>query len=212
MSVRPSLLRSAIERTADVAGALALGVVALPIVVVAAAMVRLRSPGPVLFRSMRETRGGRPFSMLKLRTMVVDAEVQLERALAASPARGDEWVRYRRLTDDPRIVPGVGRLLRQWSIDELPQLWNVLRGEMSLVGPRPLELDVARRLPLALMRTRRLVRPGMTGLWQVSGRSEVDLEALCVIDAEYVRRRSLRADLAILLRTPAAVLSRRGAY
>ena len=212
MSVRTPRLQWALERFVHITGALVAGVAAVPIVVLAAAIVRLRSPGPIFFRSMRETQGGKPFAMLKLRTMVVDAEVQLERALAASPARRDEWVRYRRLADDPRIVPGVGKLLRQWSIDELPQLWNVLRGEMSLVGPRPLELDVARRLPLALLRTRRLVRPGMTGLWQVSGRSEVDLEALCAIDAEYVRRRSVRADLAILLRTPGAVLSRRGAY
>jgi lipopolysaccharide/colanic/teichoic acid biosynthesis glycosyltransferase len=212
VSVRSSLVGLAIKRTADVAGALALGVPALPIVVVAGALVWLRSPGPFFFRSMRETRDGKPFAMLKLRTMVADAEERLERALAASPARRDEWVRYRRLADDPRIVPGPGRVLRQWSVDELPQLWNVLRGEMSLVGPRPLELDVGRRLPPALMQARRRVRPGMTGLWQVSGRSEVDLESLCAIDAEYVQGWSLRTDLAILLRTPAAVLSRRGAY
>jgi len=212
VNVRSSLLASALKRGVDLAGALVLGGPAFVVVVVAGTLVWLRSPGPLLFRSMRETRDGKPFAMLKLRTMVVDAEEQLERALAASPARRDEWVRYRRLTEDPRVVPGVGRVLRQWSVDELPQLWNVLRGEMSLVGPRPLELDVASRLPSGPMRTRRLVRPGMTGLWQVSGRSEVDLEALCAIDAEYVQRWSLRSDLEILFRTPAAVLSRRGAY
>ena len=212
MTAHHSRIRSALERTVDVTGALILAIPALPVVAVAGALVWLRSPGPVLFRSMRETRDGKPFAMFKLRTMVVDAEERLERALAASPERRDEWVRYRRLADDPRIVRGVGRALRQWSVDELPQLWNVLRGEMSLVGPRPLELEVARQLPTGLVQTRRMVRSGMTGHWQVSGRSEVDLEALCVIDAEYVRRRSLRGDFAILLRTPAAVLSRRGAY
>ena len=212
MSVRSSLLRSTVKRTVDVAGALVLSIPAIPIVAAAGALVWLRSPGPLFFRSMRETREGRPFAMLKLRTMVVDAEERLEHALAASPARREEWARYRRLSEDPRIVPGIGRMLREWSVDELPQLWNVLRGEMSLVGPRPLELDVARRLPPGLMGTRRRVRPGMTGLWQVSGRSEVELETLCAIDAEYVNRWSLRSDLAILLRTPAAVLSRRGAY
>lgn len=212
MSALASRSRRTLKRTVDVAGALLLSIPALPIVVVAGALVWLRSPGPFLFRSVRETRDGKPFVMLKLRTMVVDAEERLERALEASPARREEWVRYRRLTGDPRVVPGVGRVIRQWSVDEIPQLWNVLRGEMSLVGPRPLELEVAQHLPPALMQTRRRVRPGMTGLWQVSGRSEVDLEALCLIDAKYVQGWSLRSDLAILLRTPAAVLSRRGAF
>jgi lipopolysaccharide/colanic/teichoic acid biosynthesis glycosyltransferase len=191
---------------------LMLGLAALPVIGVAVVLLQRRSPGPPFFRSMREGRDGRPFAMLKLRTMHQDAEARLDVLLRGSSEAREEWTRYRRITDDPRVVAGVGRALRQWSIDELPQLWHVLLGDMSLIGPRPLELEVAERLPRPAMEVRRQMRPGMTGLWQVSGRSTTDLEALCALDVAYVEGWSLRLDASILLRTPAAVLSRHGAY
>ncbi|AHG90495.1 sugar transferase [Gemmatirosa kalamazoonensis] len=193
-------------------GAAALLVAGVPLIALCALLVRLRSPGPALFRQRREGLGGRPFTLYKLRTMRVDADAVLARVLADDAAARDEWARYRRLRDDPRLVPGVGSWLRRTSLDELPQLWNVLRGDMSLVGPRPLELPVLDRFPAAERAARAAVRPGLTGLWQVSGRSETDLVTLWAIDAEYVRSRSLLGDLRILVRTPRAVLTRRGAY
>jgi lipopolysaccharide/colanic/teichoic acid biosynthesis glycosyltransferase len=152
-----------------------------------------------------------PFVVFKLRTMRADADDVLRDHLAASPDAAAEWQRFRRLRADPRLIPGA-RVLRGFSIDELPQLWNVLRGDMSLVGPRPLELPVVEQLPGDLRAIRDAVRPGITGLWQVSGRSEMDIAALARVDAAYVRDWSIWKDVAILLRTPAAVLSRRGAY
>ena len=119
---------------------------------------------------------------------------------------------YGRLTTDPRVLPGVGRFLRRTSLDELPQLVNVIRGEMSLVGPRPLPAAVLACLPPAEVAIRASVPPGLTGLWQVSGRSDHDLAALVGIDCEYVRSWSLALDLRILVRTPLAVVTGRGAY
>jgi len=208
VNVRSSLLASALKRGVDLAGALVLGGPAFVVVVVAGTLVWLRSPGPLLFRSMRETRDGKPFAMLKLRTMVVDAEEQLERALAASPARRDEWVRYRRLTEDPRVVPGVGRVLRQWSVDELPQLWNVLRGEMTLVGPRPLPVDPSSFGPADS--ERHAVRPGITGYWQVSGGNGLTYREMIKLDLAYLHNWSLWLDIRLLLRTAPALLHRAG--
>jgi len=199
------------KRLLDVLLAMILLPLAAPIVLAGALLVRLRSPGPAFVRQLREGRDGRPFAMLKLRTMFADAPDRLAAVVAGSPALRDEWARYRCLRHDPRVVPVVGHALRRSSVDELPQLWNVLRGEMSIVGPRPLELDVVPTLPVEAVATRRRVRPGMTGLWQVSGRSEHDLHRLCALDVRYVEAWSLRLDVAILLRTPAAVLGGRGA-
>lgn len=202
----------AVKRLIDATVALLLLPLAVPVLLVAGALVRWHSPGPALLRQLREGMGGRPFLLLKLRTMHVDADARLEELLQSSPETREEWRRFRRLAHDPRIVPRVGAPLRRWSIDELPQLWNVLRGDMSLVGPRPLELEVVQERSADTLAVRRRVRPGMSGLWQVSGRSEHDLDALCGIDARYVEEWSLAKDLAILGRTPRAVLSRRGAY
>ena len=202
----------ALKRAADVAGAALLLVAAAPLLGVCAALVKRRSPGPALIAQRREGLGGRPFTMWKLRTMHADAERLLDAHLARHPAACEEWGRYRRLANDPRVVPGVGRWLRRTSVDELPQLWNVLRGEMSLVGPRPFELEALDALPAEARRLRASVRPGLTGLWQVSGRSEIDVRAMAALDAEYVRRWSLWLDLRILARTPRAVVGGHGAY
>jgi lipopolysaccharide/colanic/teichoic acid biosynthesis glycosyltransferase len=208
---QPLVARGA-KRLLDVVGASILLVLSLPLMALCALLIRSRSAGPVLFRQVRAGRQSRPFTMLKLRTMHLDGEAILERHLADSNDARSEWERYRRLRDDPRIIPGVGHWVRRLSLDELPQLWNVLRGDMSLVGPRPLELPLREQHSRVVWEMRLSVRPGMTGLWQVSGRSDTDIAALLCIDADYVERWSLWSDVVILCRTPGAVLSRRGAY
>jgi lipopolysaccharide/colanic/teichoic acid biosynthesis glycosyltransferase len=186
--------------------------VALPVIVLSVTLVRLASPGPAFIRQRREGFGGEVFLMWKVRTMRKDAQETLACHLAAHPEAKEQWERYRRLACDPRVVPGIGRFLRHTSLDELPQLWNVVCGEMSLVGPRPIELEVLERFDPEHRRLRQTMRPGLTGLWQVTGRSETDIQEMQVIDATYLRDWSLLLDLKILCRTPRAVLSGRGAY
>ena len=185
---------------------------ALPVIVLSAALVRLASPGPAFFWQRREGLGGKVFWMCKIRTMHIDAQETLDCHLAAYPKAKEEWERYRRIACDPRVIPGIGRFLRRTSLDELPQLWKVVRGEMSIVGPRPIELEVLEHFNPKHRQLRQTVRPGLTGLWQVSGRSETDMQEVQAIDAAYLREWSLLLDLKILCHTPRAVLSGRGAY
>jgi lipopolysaccharide/colanic/teichoic acid biosynthesis glycosyltransferase len=203
---------SVVRRAVDVVVAAVLLVLATPVVALLMLAVRLASPGPSLFRQVREGRGGRPFVMLKLRTMHVDSARILAEHVGGNPAARIEWERFFRLTNDPRLIPGLGPFLRRTSLDELPQLWNILLGDMSLVGPRPLQAEPLAALRPEFRALRSSVRPGLTGLWQISGRSETDIRGLEELDAEYVRTRSLAGDLRILARTPAAVLSGRGSY
>jgi len=190
----------------DRALAIAFLVAAAPVVGVAALAVRMSSPGPAFFRQRRVGVDGRPFTMLKLRSMYSDAEARRETLLAHSDRDGLMF----KMHDDPRITP-VGRILRRFSIDELPQLWNVARGDMSLVGPRPPlpeEVDgyqdqVFRRLH---------VRPGLTGLWQVSGRADLSWDESVRLDLRYVDNWSVAMDLHILWKTGRAVLGSSGAY
>lgn len=184
----------------------------LPLLFGLALAIRWRHPGPVLFAQEREGKHGVRFRMWKLRTMVMDAESVLQRLILAEPRLAAEWRRFGCLRDDPRIAGPAAKLARQLSLDELPQLWNIARGEMALVGPRPLPPALASSLPPVARARRNGVLPGMTGLWQVRCRSETDLRGMVRYDAVYMRRRSLRLDTWILLLTPAAVLSRRGAY
>lgn len=172
--------------------------------------IRRASRGRVIVRQHREGLGGAVFPMFKLRTMYLDAEDRL--AALGNAGLDEEWRRFGRFADDPRVAGPFARWARRYSIDELPQLINVVRGEMALVGPRPLPPDIAARLRPADLIARRRVVPGLTGLWQVSGRSDLDLEEMGRLDHEYVNRRCLRLDLAILLKTLSAVLSARGAY
>jgi exopolysaccharide biosynthesis polyprenyl glycosylphosphotransferase len=198
--------RQAAKRTFDVVGAVVAGVVSLPLVAVVALAIRLDSPGPVLFRQRRVGRGGRPFELVKFRTMVQDAEERLAELTDRNEADGPLF----KIRDDPRVTR-VGRVLRRLSLDELPQLWNVLRGEMSLVGPRPaLPSEVAAWSEELHARLR--VRPGITGMWQVGGRSEASFDEYVRLDLYYVDNWSLWIDLAILAKTIPAVLARRGAY
>jgi exopolysaccharide biosynthesis polyprenyl glycosylphosphotransferase len=196
----------ALKRTFDVAGATLLLVALSPLLAAIWAAVRVTSKGPVLFRSIRPGIGERPFACLKFRTMYVDAEHRQADLEAMNEASGALF----KIRDDPRTT-SVGRFLRRFSLDELPQLVNVLRGEMSLVGPRPLPERDFERLD-DWHRKRYLVLPGITGLWQVSGRSELDFDDLVHLDFLYLEHWSLAVDLTILLKTVPAVLTRRGAY
>ncbi|MBV9852384.1 MAG: sugar transferase [Armatimonadetes bacterium] len=187
-----------------IAGALLL--VLLPLFALIALLIRLDTPGPVLFIQRRVGQGGAEFPFFKFRSMVHDAEAR-RRALEALNERGGPVFKMRQ---DPRITR-VGRVLRRCSLDELPQLLNVLRGEMSLVGPRPaLPGEVAQYTPR--QRGRLAVTPGVTGLWQVSGRAELDFERAVELDLFYVQHQSLALYLRILCLTVPAVLSGRGAY
>jgi lipopolysaccharide/colanic/teichoic acid biosynthesis glycosyltransferase len=172
----------------------------------AAVAIKLSSRGPVLYRSMRPGIGGRSFPCLKFRTMVHGAEHLQERLEEHNEVGGALF----KMRDDPRVTR-VGRSLRRWSLDELPQLFCVLRGQMSLVGPRPLPQRDYDRLD-DWHRKRYLVLPGMTGLWQVSGRSELDFDELVRLDFLYLERWSVFLDLSILLKTVPAVVRARGAW
>lgn len=194
------------KRTFDLVGAVALITVLSPLIVVAAARVWAFDHGPILFRQIRTGRDGVEFRCFKFRTMVVDAEARLERLHAEAGFEGGLF----KMKDDPRITKP-GTWLRRFSIDELPQLFNVVRGEMSLVGPRPpLPSEVATYDDD--MRRRLRVLPGMTGLWQVSGRSDLSWEEATRLDIYYVDNWSMLQDLSILVRTVGAVFGSRGAY
>ena len=194
------------KRVFDVAGAACLAVVLAPLLLATACAVKFYDGGAVLFRQTRIGRDGRPFSCLKFRSMVVDAE-HLLADLEINHGRGAVLFK---MVDDPRVTRP-GRLIRRLSIDELPQLWNVLRGQMSLVGPRPPLPDEVARYE-SDMRRRLRVRPGITGLWQVSGRSDLSWNDTVRLDLYYVDNWSMVQDLVILARTISAVLSSRGAY
>jgi len=201
----PSLARR-IKYALDRVVAAVVIVVLGPVWLLIAALVRLSSPGPIIHRRRVLGCGGGQFDAFKFRTMVADAD----RRLREDPALRDAFARQMKVRDDPRLTP-VGRWLRRTSLDELPQLFNVLRGEMSLVGPRMIAPAEADKYGAFLPR-RLAVRPGMTGLWQVSGRQEVSYERRIELDMQYLDSWSLWLDLVILVRTIPAVLSMRGAH
>ncbi|MFL5887427.1 MAG: exopolysaccharide biosynthesis polyprenyl glycosylphosphotransferase, partial [Thermoleophilaceae bacterium] len=177
-----------------------------PLLLLAAAAVKLTSRGPIIYRSIRPGIGGRPFACFKFRTMYEDADQRQPDLEASNEQAGAIF----KIKNDPRVTP-VGRFLRRWSIDEFPQLLNVLRGEMSLVGPRPLPQRDYERLE-DWHRKRYLVLPGLTGLWQVSGRSELDFDELVRLDFLYLERWSVFLDLSIILKTIPAVFRTTGAW
>lgn len=184
-----------------------------PVMLMAALLIKVTSPGPILFRQTRIGQAERPFAMLKLRTMRVGGDDRAQRELNKRELLGDPSARANdgiyKLQHDPRIT-GIGRFLRRFSIDELPQLINVLKGDMSLVGPRP-SLPWEVELFSIDQRRRHHCLPGITGLWQVSGRNALSMIEMLQLDVEYVERQSLALDIWILLRTPYTVLFDRGA-
>ena len=201
-----SLYRRGGKRLLDVVLASLGMLVAVPLLAVAAVAIKLDSPGPVFHRATRVGRGVRPFTFLKLRSMRADAQELRGLLLHRNITQGPTF----KLHDDPRVTR-VGRLLRKTSLDELPQLLHVLSGEMSLVGPRPpFPEEVEHYEPW--MRRRLEIRPGLTCLWQIRGRSDLPFDEWMRLDVEYVERCSLALDLKILILTVPAVLSGRGAY
>jgi len=205
-----------LKRSLDNAGSGALLAALAPLGVLIAGFIRLTSPGPILFRQTRIGHRGRPFTMLKFRTMYVNADETVHREFVcrfiqdgqqAAPPNGAGLFK---LVGDPRVT-AVGRLLRKTSLDELPQLWNVFRGEMSLVGPRPpIPYEFEQYAPWHRRRVFE-ARPGLTGLWQVRGRSRTTFDDIVRLDLQYARTQSLATDLGILLETPRAVISGKGA-
>lgn len=209
--------RWALKRALDIVGSATLLVLLLPVFAAVAAAVKLKSPGPVLFRQSRVGEGGKLFTMLKFRTMHVNNDSGIHQAFVSqfiksgAPTGGDASTDAPfKIVNDPRVTP-VGQFLRSSSLDELPQLWNVLRGDMSLVGPRPaLEYEVDQYKPWHRRRVTE-VKPGMTGLWQVSGRSRTTFDDMVRLDLRYAKRSSAWTDIKILLATPRAVISGKGA-
>jgi lipopolysaccharide/colanic/teichoic acid biosynthesis glycosyltransferase len=191
----------------DFSGSLVLLVIlALPLAVVAL-VIKLTSPGPVFFRQQRSGLNGRPFTLYKFRTMVTNAEQLKDELAAMNEMSGPVF----KVSNDPRVT-GLGRWLRKYSVDEFPQLYNVLRGEMSLVGPRPLPVDEVKQFNDLAHRRRLSMRPGLTCLWQISGRNEIkDFREWVRLDLEYIDNWSLWLDLLILWRTVPIVLSGAGA-
>ncbi len=214
-ALEATTMYAAIKRVLDVLGSLSLLVLLLPLLLLIAALVKLKSPGPVLFGQVRIGRMLRPFTMLKFRTMHVNADPTLHLQFVSqfihSGGSGPSGTNgLFKIVNDPRVTP-IGRLLRRTSLDELPQLLNVLRGDMSLVGPRPpLRYEVDQYKP---WHTRRVidVKPGLTGLWQVGGRSRTSFDDMVRLDLQYAKRCSLWTDIKILLATPRAVVSGKGA-
>lgn len=183
----------------------------LPLLALIALLVRLSSPGPVLFRQVRIGKGGKPITVLKFRSMHRDAEAKLAALLAKDRHAREEWQRTQKLRHDPRVTR-LGAFLRRTSLDELPQLINVLRGEMSLVGPRPVTAEELKTKYRDKADYYKLVRPGITGLWQISGRNDVSYEQRVNMDTWYVFNWSMHIDLVILYKTIWVVLGRKGAY
>jgi exopolysaccharide biosynthesis polyprenyl glycosylphosphotransferase len=202
---RYELARRATKRAFDLAGAIFLLVLLTPFLLAVSALIRLDSRGPAYFRQERVGRNGAPFELWKFRTMRVDAE-----DLLADLEQANECDGLFKVRNDPRVTR-VGRWLRKTSLDELPQLWNVLIGEMSLVGPRPaLPQEISRFDDFTLRRLR--VKPGMTGLWQVSGRSDASFATYSRMDAFYAENWTILGDLKVLLRTIPVVFGSKGAY
>jgi exopolysaccharide biosynthesis polyprenyl glycosylphosphotransferase len=203
--VHHSRVKLALKRGIDILGSSLLLILAVPILAAASLAIRLTSPGPVLFRQVRCGLNGRQFVMLKLRTMYVDADRRKQELLDLNEMDGPVF----KIQNDPRVTP-VGRVLRRLSIDELPQLWDVLRGDMSLVGPRPaVPVEVGEYQTFE--RRRLSMRPGLTCIWQVNGRNEIGFDDWVRLDLEYIDTWSLGNDLKILARTLPAVLSGEGA-
>ena len=204
----PGFVQEAVKRALDIALSLLLLIVASPVLLILWCLVRWTSDGPALFRQTRVGRDMRPFTMLKLRSMYMDNDDGTHRAYVTGMLAGEEGAQapagaLYKLVGDPRVTPA-GAWLRRTSLDELPQLVNVLRGEMSLVGPRPM-IPWEAELLAESYSPRFTVKPGMTGLWQVSGRNRLSMRIALELDVEYARRRSTLGDLGILLRTVPAL-------
>ena len=214
LHIRDALLQPVpriLKRAGDIAVSATGLLLMAPVIAVFAVWIKRRSPGPVFYADRRVGRGGKEIHIWKFRTMVPNADARLREVLDADPDAAAEYARDSKLKQDPRIIPGVGHVLRKFSLDELPQLWNVLNGTMSLVGPRPIHFhDISKYRELHTLRQR--VRPGITGLWQISGRNNTSFEHRVSLDSYYVRNWSPWLDAYILLRTVRTIVMKEGAY
>lgn len=210
LDVFPPRYLSWAKRFFDIVGAVIILVLSAPLMMVVALLIILDSPGKVLYRQQRVGQGGLPFKMLKFRSMYSPSDEKLENLLEDNPHYRVNWQQYQKLLKDPRLTP-VGRIIRRLSIDELPQLWNVLKGEMSLVGPRPIlqeQVDIyGDALNLYI-----LSRPGITGLWQINGRNLISFSERVRWDEYYINHWNLMLDIYILARSIGVVLRGEGAY
>lgn len=215
LEIRHNLLNPVnrwVKRAVDIVISSIILILISPFILIAALWIKIANRGPAFFVQQREGEGSKPIRILKLRSMYVDAEQTLEAHLAADPEARAEWAQFCKLKNDPRILPGIGKLLRKTSMDEIPQLWNILKGEMSLVGPRPFPSYHNELFDSEFRSLRLHVRPGLTGMWQVSARSDGDLNVQVSLDSYYIRNWSLWLDLYILMRTARVVITGSGAY
>ncbi|MEM7237979.1 MAG: sugar transferase [Pseudomonadota bacterium] len=205
-------VNAALKRIFDIAASLSLILLTLPLMLAIAGIIAVKDGMPILFGHIRIGKDGEPFVCWKFRTMTRDADAQLKALLARDPAARQEWASNRKLREDPRIIPWIGSFLRKSSLDELPQLFNVLVGEMSMVGPRPVVVDELERYYGSTTGLYKSVRPGITGPWQIGDRSNDSYEARVAKDAAYIQKWSLREDVRIVLMTALVVVHRKGAY
>ncbi len=199
------------KRVFDIGFSLVALVGVCPVLVLVALVVKASSPGPLFFRSQRVGKGGKIFGCLKFRTMFADAEKRLEEMLQRDAALKKEWETFWKLKEDPRITP-VGKFLRKTSLDELPQFWNVLKGELSVVGPRPITHEEVKRYYGDKAEKILSLRPGVTGLWQTSGRNLLSFEERVLLEERYVDTHSFLLDLKLILKTIPSMISCKGAY
>lgn len=209
-ATRARPLGGARKRVLDIVACGSMIVLLAPLMAIAACVILITQGRPILIGHTRLGHGRKPFRCLKFRSMVVNGDEVLSAHLSADPRARDEWERTRKLKNDPRIT-ALGGFMRRTSIDELPQLFNILRGDMSLVGPRPIVEAEAEKYGVAIA-DYAATRPGLTGLWQVSGRSNTTYEYRVALDCAYVRNWSVRTDLDIIFRTIPSVLRSDGSY
>ena len=205
-----AIVGGAVKRVFDVVGALGALLMLLPLFALIALAIKLWDKGPVFYRHRRLGLNGADFDCLKFRSMVPNADIVLSRHLAANGEAAREWEETQKLKNDPRITP-LGSSLRKTSIDELPQLLNILKGEMSFVGPRPIVTAEVPKYGICIDHYLR-ARPGLTGPWQVSGRNDVDYSTRVALDRDYVEAWSFRRDLVIIAKTARVVVTARGCY
>ncbi|MBD3844631.1 lipopolysaccharide/colanic/teichoic acid biosynthesis glycosyltransferase [Bosea sp. OAE752] len=203
-----SSMRSIVKRAIDIAAGVALVLLLAPLMLLIAALIRAGDGGPALFKQPRIGRSGKGFRCLKFRTMAINADEALQHLLASDAVAAQEWAESQKLTYDPRITP-VGAFLRRSSLDELPQLFNIIAGEMSFVGPRPIVAAERERYGEAFSHCFS-VPPGLTGLWQISGRSDCSYATRVSLDSQYASEWHLLLDAKILVKTVPAVLMQRG--
>ena len=205
------LLNSIVKRFYDIILSIILLPILLVIIFIIAFFIKLTSKGPIFYGHKRVGRYGKTIKVLKFRSMYQDADVRLKEILANDMEAKKEWETYYKLKNDPRVTP-VGKFLRKTSLDELPQIFNVIKGDMSFVGPRPVIQDEIDKYYKELASYYYMVRPGITGLWQISGRNDIDYDTRVAKDSWYVLNWSVWLDIVILFKTPGAVFQRKGAY